>query len=76
MATVTFPRMYRCGPVRLLRCPSGHTTRQIENSQKRWEFALLRALRNRDFAGLIDEVRVYNRALSQTEINHDMNTPV
>jgi hypothetical protein len=28
------------------------------------------------FAGLIDEVRVYNRALSQTEINRDMNTAV
>lgn|SRR5574337_1113173 len=28
------------------------------------------------FAGLIDEVRVYNRALSQTEIQTDMNTPM
>jgi hypothetical protein len=28
------------------------------------------------FAGTIDEVRVYNRALSQTEIQADMNTPV
>jgi glucose/arabinose dehydrogenase len=28
------------------------------------------------FAGLIDEVRVYNRALSATEIQTDMNTPV
>jgi hypothetical protein len=28
------------------------------------------------FAGLIDEVRVYNRALSQSEIQTDMNTPV
>ena len=28
------------------------------------------------FAGLIDEVRVYNRALSQAEIQTDMNTPV
>ena len=28
------------------------------------------------FAGLIDDVRVYNRALSQTEIQTDMNTPV
>ena len=28
------------------------------------------------FAGTIDEVRVYNRALSQTEIQSDMNTPV
>jgi hypothetical protein len=28
------------------------------------------------FAGLIDEVRVYNRALSATEIGSDMNTPV
>ncbi len=26
--------------------------------------------------GLIDEVRVYNRALSQTEIQADMNTAV
>jgi glucose/arabinose dehydrogenase len=28
------------------------------------------------FDGVIDEVRIYNRALSQTEINFDMNTPV
>jgi hypothetical protein len=28
------------------------------------------------FAGLIDEVRVYNRALSAAEIQTDMNTPV
>jgi hypothetical protein len=28
------------------------------------------------FTGLIDEVRVYNRALSQTEIQTDMNIPV
>lgn len=28
------------------------------------------------FAGLIDEVRIYNRALSQQEIATDMNTPV
>jgi hypothetical protein len=28
------------------------------------------------FQGLIDEVRVYNRALSQAEIQSDMNTPV
>jgi hypothetical protein len=28
------------------------------------------------FAGLIDEVRVYNRALTGTEITNDMNTPV
>ena len=28
------------------------------------------------FAGLIDEVRVYNRALSQAEIQADMNTPI
>jgi len=28
------------------------------------------------FAGLIDEVRVYNRALSQAEIQADMNTPL
>jgi hypothetical protein len=28
------------------------------------------------FNGLIDEVRVYNRALSQTEIQADMNTPI
>ena len=28
------------------------------------------------FAGLIDDVRVYNRALSQAEIQTDMNTPV
>jgi hypothetical protein len=27
------------------------------------------------FQGRIDEVRVYNRALSQTEIQTDMNTP-
>ncbi len=28
------------------------------------------------FAGMIDEVRIYNRALTQTEIQIDMNTPV
>ncbi len=28
------------------------------------------------FDGLIDEVRVYNRALTQAEIQNDMNTPV
>ena len=28
------------------------------------------------FSGLIDEVRIYNRALSATEIQTDMNTPV
>jgi len=28
------------------------------------------------FQGLIDEVRIYNRALSQSEIQSDMNTPV
>jgi hypothetical protein len=28
------------------------------------------------FQGLIDDVRVYNRALSQSEIQSDMNTPV
>jgi hypothetical protein len=28
------------------------------------------------FKGLIDEVRVYDRALSQTEIQQDMNTPL
>jgi hypothetical protein len=28
------------------------------------------------FNGVIDEVRIYNRALSQTEIQSDMNTPV
>ena len=28
------------------------------------------------FQGLIDEVRVYNRALSQAEIQTDMNTPI
>jgi hypothetical protein len=28
------------------------------------------------FAGLIDEVRVYNRALSQAEIQTDINTPI
>ncbi len=28
------------------------------------------------FEGLIDEVRIYNRALSQTEIQNDMNAPV
>lgn len=28
------------------------------------------------FAGLIDEVRVYNRALSASEISRDMNTPI
>ncbi len=28
------------------------------------------------FAGLIDEVRVYNRALTAAEIQQDMQTPV
>jgi hypothetical protein len=28
------------------------------------------------FQGLIDEVRVYNRALSVTEIQTDLNSPV
>jgi Laminin G domain. len=28
------------------------------------------------FAGLIDEVRIYNRALTPTEIQTDMNTPI
>jgi hypothetical protein len=28
------------------------------------------------FGGVIDEVRVYSRALSQAEIQADMNTPV
>ncbi len=28
------------------------------------------------FNGVIDEVRIYNRALSQTEIQTDMNTPI
>jgi glucose/arabinose dehydrogenase/fibronectin type 3 domain-containing protein len=28
------------------------------------------------FAGLIDEVRLYNRALSQSELQNDMNTPI
>jgi hypothetical protein len=28
------------------------------------------------YAGLIDEVRVYNRALTQAQIQTDMNTPV
>src|SRR6185312_1950217 len=28
------------------------------------------------FNGVIDEIRVYNRALSQTEIQNDMNTPL
>jgi hypothetical protein len=29
-----------------------------------------------DFTGVIDEVRIYNRALTPTEIQSDMNTPV
>src|SRR6185369_10531618 len=29
-----------------------------------------------EFAGTIDEVRIYNRALSQAEIQSDMNTPI
>jgi hypothetical protein len=28
------------------------------------------------FAGLIDEVRIYNRALSQAELEDDMDTPI
>lgn len=34
------------------------------------------ALGTQYFAGLIDEVRIYNRALSQAEIQTDMNSPV
>jgi hypothetical protein len=34
------------------------------------------ALGSQYFAGLIDEVRVYNRALSASEIQTDMNTPI
>src|SRR5690606_27016875 len=34
------------------------------------------ALGSQYFAGLIDEVRIYNRALSQNEIQTDMNTPI
>jgi hypothetical protein len=32
--------------------------------------------RNRFFNGQIDEVRIYNRALTQAEIQNDMNTPI
>jgi hypothetical protein len=28
------------------------------------------------FRGIIDEVRIYSRALSPTEIQDDMNTPI
>jgi len=28
------------------------------------------------FAGRLDEIRIYNRALSATEIQTDMNTPI
>jgi len=28
------------------------------------------------FGGRIDEVRVYSRALAQTEVQTDMNTPI
>lgn len=28
------------------------------------------------FAGQLDEIRIYNRALSATEIQSDMNTPL
>ena len=34
------------------------------------------AIWNEWFDGLIDELRIYNRALSTTEIQTDMNTPV
>ncbi|MEI9912560.1 MAG: Ig-like domain-containing protein [Bacteroidota bacterium] len=34
------------------------------------------ALGTQYFAGLIDEVRIYNKALTQAEIQTDMNTPV
>ncbi|HEY6503024.1 MAG TPA: Ig-like domain-containing protein [Chitinophagaceae bacterium] len=34
------------------------------------------ALTAQYFAGLIDEVRIYNRALTQAEIQTDMNTPI
>ncbi|MEV4186794.1 LamG-like jellyroll fold domain-containing protein [Streptosporangium canum] len=38
--------------------------------------ALLPATRGRRFDGLIDDVRIYNRALTATEIKNDMNAPV
>jgi len=28
------------------------------------------------FQGIIDEVRIYNRAISATEVTTDMNTPI
>jgi hypothetical protein len=34
------------------------------------------SIRGEYFRGLIDEVRIYNRPLSATEIKADMNTPV
>jgi ABC-type phosphate transport system substrate-binding protein len=34
------------------------------------------AINGQYFRGLIDDVRIYNRALSATEIQADMNTPV
>jgi hypothetical protein len=34
------------------------------------------ALSAQYFTGLIDEVRIYNKALTQTEIQTDMNTPI
>jgi chitodextrinase len=34
------------------------------------------AIWGEDFAGLIDEVRVYNRALTAAELSTDMNTPI
>ncbi|MEU7004513.1 LamG-like jellyroll fold domain-containing protein [Nonomuraea sp. NPDC046570] len=38
--------------------------------------ALLPETRGRRFDGLIDDVRIYNRALTATEIKTDMNAPV
>ena len=34
------------------------------------------SLYGQNFSGLIDEVRVYNRALAASEIQSDMNTPI
>jgi hypothetical protein len=47
-----------------------------EGSSNTWRVGAYGATATGFFDGLIDEVRVYNRALSGSEIQSDMNTPI
>jgi len=49
------------------------TTAPVPNNQN---LTLGRTAFGENWNGVLDEVRIYNRALSQTEIQTDMNTPV